>query len=284
LCNADKERLQLLRQGLEINQYLKHHSIGRLLVGVLIHQLPVEFAPFFAQTSILDSFITKNEPVFQACATHMADLYAAQTTFAKSLDQLTKAISNAVKLESTKVVKCFEALQANVKCVDQCPLITFLETAAANAQQETDLYTELQLRSLSKYLRTTKNVHWYKLYRSMVAPRKGDWCGDALEAISTFVATNASGALEPLLGSIVETLKLNASLSSDASDAKSSVSSATSKEWEQFKQDAIKVNDARVKVNSAFQQIQFKFDDLHFGRIRENYNPLDVYLSNYNHS
>jgi len=210
-------------------------------------------------------------------------LYSGQTAFAESLQRLSEAISGVVKVQSCEATMCFEALKGNIKCVDQCPLVASLETAATSAQQKSDLYGELQLKSLSKYLRTAKNVHWYKLYRAMITPRKGFWNGDDLEAISTFVATNSTEASEILLSSVIEAMKCNAALSSDVNTAKSSLSKTISKEWEEVKQNATKVNEARVKVHSAFQQIQFQFDDFHFDRVRENYNPLDIYLSNYSH-
>jgi len=272
-----------LRQGLEIKQYLKHNSISRLLLGILIHELPTQFAPFFIRDSIMQSFVEKNESAFQTCASMMTTLYSAQTAFADSLLRLSDTIGIFGKCQSSEAAKCLEALKGNIKCEDKCPLIASLEAVATSAQQKNDLYGELQLKSLSKYLKTAKNVHWYKLYRAMITPRKGFWKGDDLEAISTFVATNSTEASEIVLSSVIGAMKCNAGLSSDVNAAKSSLSTTISKEWEEIKQSATKVNEARIKAHTAFQQIQFKFDDFHFDRIRENYNPLDIYLSNYSH-
>ncbi|ETO06326.1 hypothetical protein RFI_23764 [Reticulomyxa filosa] len=279
LVNTDLERLKVLRQAVEVKEYLKNHSISRLLIGVLIHQFPVKFAPLFTQESALQSFVTQNQTSFETYASQLKTLYGAQETFAESLRQFKDSIRESTNLKCCAIFNSFNVLKAHVKLTDQCPLTISLESAAKRAQEKGDIHAELKLRSTSKYLKTSKNVPWYKLFRTINAPRRGEFCGDGLEAISTYAATNGNEAFETLFKSIVESLKSNALLSSEVNTIKSSLA----KQWEQVQKNAVKVNEARINANNALYQIQLQHDDLNFNRIRDNYNPLDIYLSNYNY-
>ncbi|ETO34038.1 hypothetical protein RFI_03056 [Reticulomyxa filosa] len=279
LVNADLARLKVLRQAVQIKDYLKNNSISRLLLGVLINQFPIKFAPLFTQESALQSFVTQNQTSLETYASQLKTLYGAQETFAESLQQFKDFIRESTNLNCCAISNAFGPLKSHVKLTDQCPLVISLESAAKRAQEKGDIHAELKLKSTVKYLKTSKNVSWYKLFRTINAPRRGEFCGDGLEAISTYAATNGNEAFETLFKGIVGSLKSHALLSSDVNKIKSSLA----KQWEQVQKNAVKVNEARINSNNALYQIQLQHDDLNFNRIKDNYNPLDIYLSNYNY-
>jgi len=246
---------------------------------VLLQQCPLKFAPLLTDESTLQSFVSQNGPALEALATQLKALDGAQSELVEVLDKLSQSVTHATKLSDCQICSCFETLRGQVKLADQCPLIAGFEASAKSAQEKGDIYLELKLKSISKYLRTSKNVPWYKFLRGMIAPRRDGWCGDDLEAISTFVATNANGSFELFFKSIVDVAKSHAILLSDVNTIKTNLS----KEWEHVQKSAAKANEARVNTNKAFQQIKLHYDDFNFNRVRENYNPLDIYLSNYNY-
>jgi len=278
LQGVDAERLLLVNQSLQIYQYLKYHSMTRLLLACLVVECPYYLGQFLNGHNGDDNitkFESANNDILDDIVSQQSLLYEHQDDLVQSLNALKAAmngqISGGVELDLSRfpAAPCFVA--------------QMLESALKTAKENGSILEEIKLSTFHKVVtKYPSSMSALSLMCFLMNPSRDGMDGNALKNMAFAFSTDASSANEILFGQITERLLQTAKLeAASVSSFKASLISSVDAELEELRSACGRYNSTRSQLEAAIQRLQFKFEGINFDHAKSNYDPLSTYLANF---
>jgi hypothetical protein len=276
------ERLQLLRQALQIVQYLKRGSPSRLFLSVLMAENPSFVGQFLTDSEKLDAFISETVPLIEDTASVQRDYFEANRKLAGALDAFFNAVverSGVKSSESAAFAKsvrttAFSALISDVDVGEICPIQSSLRRQADAYAESGEVTRETQTRAYAEYLKKPVNmvsVYWYAVGGYILQQPEHGLSPLSLTGAPRAFAEFASEAQDSFFAVVTSEL---AKLGVTDFDARQFAD-----EWAAAQEAGREANELLTKRNELLAQWKLNFDDVDFERVREFWNPFDVHLS-----
>jgi len=277
LQNVDETRLVLINRALQVYDYLKYHSMTRLLLTCLIKAQSEYFGQFlnaFSGDANIEQFESANNSVLDEAVSSLSLFYEAQEDVSKALEALMKGVESQAGAVSVD----YSAFAA-----PPCFVVGALEASRAAAEERGDLLGRIRYLTLSKYVAANSgDMSGLALLVFLMNPARNGIDGDSLKRVAFQFATNASGATDELLSQVVGAMQQRAQLeASGASAFKSSLAASLDSELTQLRGACADFDSARTKLETALQGLQLNFGGINFDHAKSNYDPLSTYLAQF---
>jgi len=280
LQGVDAERLLLINQSLQIYQYLKYHSMTRLLLACLVTECPNYLGQFLnghnGEENIAE-FESANNDILDDIVSHQSLLYEHQDDLVQSFNALKQAIdgqiSGGVSIE----------LDLSRFPAAPCFVAQMLESALMTAKESGSILDEIKFSTFHKMVtKYPSNISALSLMSFLMNPSRDGMDGNALKNMAFGFGSDASSANQILFGQITESLLQSAKLdAASVSSFQSSLISSVDAELEQFRSACGRYNSTRNQLEAAVQKLQFKFEGINFDHAKSNYDPLSTYLASF---
>lgn len=278
LQGVDAERLVLINESLQIYQYLKYHSMTRLVLACLVAESPQYFGQFLNGhdgDGNIERFEAANNDILDEVVSHQSMLYEHHDDLVRSWQALRSAIdrelSDSVHLDLSR----FPAAP--------CFVTRMMESALAAAKERGSILDEIKFSTFSKFVgRHSDRISAFALMSFLMNPSRDGVDGNDLKNMAFGFSTDSSAANEVLFGQITDGVVQRAKVDSASSSSfKANLVSAVEAELEQFRSACSLYNGTRIELESAVERLQFRFEGVNFEHAKSNYDPLSTYLANF---